>query len=119
MVTPLAWLVSAPLFVSEAILTIRLGRLMGFLSEYAVLLYHLELIRDHHTIAHGRYINFFGQREARLSADQSVFDGKDKKERRTWLIKSASYFLLFAPQAHLKGTAQFFSDACKDIDSNA
>jgi hypothetical protein len=60
-----------------------------------------------HITALGRYINFFGQREARLSADQSVFDGKERKNKRTWLIRSTSILLLFAPEAHLKGTIHF------------
>jgi hypothetical protein len=58
----------------------------------------------------GRYINFFGQREARLSADQSVFEDKGKKQKRTWLIRSTYVLLFFAPEAHLKELETVYTD---------
>jgi len=57
---------------------------------------------------HGRYVNFFGQREARLSTDQSVF--KDDRKKRTWLITIMSVLLFFAPEAHLKALNIVYTD---------
>jgi len=58
--------------------------------------------------AYGRYVNFFGQREARLSHDQSIFHGKDNK--RTWLITLMSFWLFFAPEVHLKALDSVYID---------
>jgi len=58
--------------------------------------------------AYGRYVNFYGQREARLSHDQSIFRGRDKK--RTWLITLMSFWLFFAPEVHLKALDTVYTD---------
>ncbi|KAF9646877.1 hypothetical protein BDM02DRAFT_2865653 [Thelephora ganbajun] len=57
---------------------------------------------------HGRYIHFFGQREARLSTDQSIFCDKD--EKRTWLIRCASLLMLSAPRVHLEALNTVYTD---------
>jgi len=57
----------------------------------------------------GRYINFFGQREARLSTDQSIFKD-DNRKKRTFLIKSMSLLLFYAPEVHLKALDIVYTD---------
>ena len=47
-----------------------------------------------------RYINFHGQKEARLASDQTVYDLQPK---RTYLIKTMSIVFFYAPELHLRG----------------
>lgn len=47
-----------------------------------------------------RYLNFYGQRGARLANDQTIYGAQPK---RTPLIKSLSIFFFYAPELHLRG----------------
>jgi len=47
-----------------------------------------------------RYVNFYGQKGARLTNDQTIYDNQPK---RTYLIKTLSIFLFYAPELHLRG----------------
>jgi hypothetical protein len=53
------------------------------------------------SVAFSRFINFYGQRGARLTNDQTIYGAKPK---RTWLIKILSILLFQAPEMHLRGT---------------
>jgi len=48
---------------------------------------------------HARFLNYYGEPHARLERIVSVHG--DAINRRTWLIKSISMFLFFAPEVHL------------------
>ena len=48
-----------------------------------------------------RFVNFYGQNGARLTNDQTIYGYKPK---RTYLIKTLSFFLFYAPELHLRGT---------------
>ena len=47
-----------------------------------------------------RYVNFYGQKGARLTNDQTIYDNQPK---RTYLIKTLSVFFFYAPELHLRG----------------
>jgi hypothetical protein len=49
---------------------------------------------------HTRFLNFYGQPEARLNRDQSVHG--TRTNQRTWFIKTISIFLFSAPDVHLR-----------------
>ena len=49
---------------------------------------------------HTRFLNFYGQPEARLNRDLSVHG--TKTNQRTWFIKTISIFLFSAPDVHLR-----------------
>ncbi|KAF9646880.1 hypothetical protein BDM02DRAFT_3188425 [Thelephora ganbajun] len=66
------------------------GRLMGFFT-------------------HRRYVHFFGQREAHLNADQSIYGGGYKK-KRTWLIRCMSLLMLSAPGVYLEALNTVYTD---------
>ena len=51
--------------------------------------------------AYSRYINFYGQKGARLTNDQTIYGYQPK---RTYLIKTLSIFFFYAPELHLAGT---------------
>jgi hypothetical protein len=53
-----------------------------------------------HLVAYFRYLNFYGQKGARLGSDQTIYGHQPK---RTYLIKTLSIFF-YAPELHLKGT---------------
>ena len=53
------------------------------------------------SVANSRYINFHGQRGARLTNDQTIYG---YQPRRTYLIKILSILFFYAPELHLKGT---------------
>ena len=57
---------------------------------------------------HLKYLNFYGQPEARLNRDQSVYG--DRTNRRTWFIKSISILLFLAPDFHLKNLQKMWVD---------
>ena len=50
--------------------------------------------------AYYRYVNFHGQREARLSSDQTIYGFQPM---RTYLIKTMSILFFYAPELHLSG----------------
>ena len=50
--------------------------------------------------AYSRYINFYGQKGARLTNDQTIYGFEPK---RTYLIKTLSVFFFYAPELHLRG----------------
>ena len=50
---------------------------------------------------HSRYVNFYGQKGARLFNNQTIYGYRPK---RTYLIRTLSIFLFYAPELHLKGT---------------
>ena len=52
-------------------------------------------------IVSSRYINFYGQEGARLTNDQTIYGFQPN---RTYLIKTLSIFLFYAPELHLRGT---------------
>lgn len=54
-----------------------------------------------------RYINFYGQKGARLTTDQTIYGFRPK---RTYLIKTMSILLFFAPESHLKGLESIYTD---------
>ena len=47
-----------------------------------------------------RFVNFYGQKGARLTNDQTIYDNQPN---RTYLIKTLSIFLFYAPELHLRG----------------
>ena len=49
---------------------------------------------------HTKFLNFYGQPEARLNRDQSVHG--IRTNQRTWFIKTLSIFLFSAPDVHLR-----------------
>ena len=53
------------------------------------------------SVASSRFINFYGQRGARLTNDQTIYGVQPK---RTYLIKTLSILLFYAPELHLRGT---------------
>jgi len=53
-----------------------------------------------YSAAYYHFVSFHGQKEARLTNDQTVYG---LRPRRTYLIKSSSIFLFYAPELHLKG----------------
>jgi hypothetical protein len=53
------------------------------------------------SVASSRFINFYGQRGARLTSDQTIYGVQPK---RTWLIKTLSIFLFYTPELYLRGT---------------
>ena len=53
-----------------------------------------------YSVANYRYVNFHGQKEARLASDQTIYGFQPK---RTYLIKILSIFFFYAPELHLKG----------------
>jgi hypothetical protein len=53
------------------------------------------------SVASSRFINFYGQKGARLTNDQTIYGVEPK---RTYLIKTLSIFLFYAPELHLRGT---------------
>jgi len=57
-----------------------------------------------------RYINFFGQREARLSNDQSILGLDHDKKQRTWLNTTVSALLLFTQEPHLDALSTMYTD---------
>lgn len=57
----------------------------------------------------GRYINFFGEREARLSITHSVFNAGDEK-KRTRLTRFVSVLMFFTPEFYLKGLDGVYTD---------
>jgi len=50
--------------------------------------------------AYFRYVNFYGQKGARLANDQTIYGFLPK---RTYLIKAFSILLFYAPELHLRG----------------
>lgn len=74
---------------------------MRCFCEHLVLLLCCFSIANRHS-AHARYLNFFGQPEARLDSNQSIFGPINKQ--CTWLNTVASILLLFTQEGHLNGT---------------
>lgn len=58
--------------------------------------------------AHQRFLHYHGQKAARLSRDQSVFDKGD--EHRTLLITVLAPLLFNAPDVHLKALEKIWID---------
>lgn len=54
-----------------------------------------------------RYINFYGQRGARLTNDQTIYG---VQPHRTYLIKSLSILFFYAPELHLRGLEAVYTD---------
>ena len=54
--------------------------------------------------ADSRYVNFYGQKGARLTNDQTIYDYQPK---RTYLIKTLSVLFFYAPELHLRGMHGF------------
>lgn len=52
-------------------------------------------------VASSRYMNFYGQKGARLTNDQTIYGFQPK---RTYLIRVLSIFFFYAPELHLRGT---------------
>ena len=52
-------------------------------------------------VASSRYMNFYGQRGARLTNDQTIYG---YEPRRTRLIRFLSILFFYAPELHLRGT---------------
>ena len=55
-----------------------------------------------------KFFNFYGQPEARLNRDDSVHG--HPTNRRTWFIKSISFFLFSAPDVHLEKLQKLWVD---------
>ena len=55
-----------------------------------------------------KYFNFYGQPEARLNRDDSVYG--HWTNRRTWFIKIVSIFLFSAPDVHLENLQKMWVD---------
>jgi len=47
-----------------------------------------------------RFVNFYGEKGARLTTDQTIYDNQPN---RTYLIKTLSIFFFYAPDLHLRG----------------
>jgi hypothetical protein len=57
---------------------------------------------------HTKFLNFYGQPEARLNRDQSVHG--TRTNQRTWFIKTISLFLFSAPDVHLRTLQKMWVD---------
>ena len=57
---------------------------------------------------HTKFLNFYGQPEARLNRDDSVYG--HWTNRRTLFIKSISIFLFLAPDFHLRNLQKMWVD---------
>ncbi|KAF7301303.1 hypothetical protein MIND_00695300 [Mycena indigotica] len=57
--------------------------------------------------AHARVCNFYGEPEARLNVDDSVYD---IQSHRTLLIKILTPILFYAPDFHLEGLRKIYTD---------
>ena len=55
-----------------------------------------------------KFFNFYGQPEARLNRDDSVYG--HPTNRRTWFIKTISIFLFSAPDVHLENLQKMWVD---------
>lgn len=55
-----------------------------------------------------KFFHFYGQPEARLNRDQSVYG--TRTNQRTWFIKTISFFLFSAPDVHLKTLQKMWVD---------
>ena len=55
-----------------------------------------------------KFLNFYGQPEARLNRDQSVHS--TRTNQRTWFIKTFSIFLFSAPDVHLRKLQEIYVD---------
>ena len=55
-----------------------------------------------------KFLNFYGQPEARLNRDDSIYG--HSTNRRTWFIKSISMFLFSAPDVHLENLQKMWVD---------
>ena len=55
-----------------------------------------------------KFFNFYGQPEARLNRNDSVYG--HPTNRRTWFIKSISIFLFSAPDVHLENLQKLWVD---------
>jgi len=58
-------------------------------------------------VTYSRYINFYGQKGARLTNDQTIYGYQPK---RTYLIKILSIFFFYAPELHLGGLESVYTD---------
>lgn len=56
---------------------------------------------------YARYLNFYGQKGARLTTDQTIYGTQSK---RTYLIKTLSIFFFYAPEVHLRGIESIYTD---------
>lgn len=65
------------------------GRLMGFFTS-------------------SRFLNFYGQRGARLTNDQTIYVSQQK---RTLLIKASCVFLFYVPDLYLRGLNSVYTDS--------
>jgi hypothetical protein len=96
---------------SCAHLTHRLHRPIHVHIQYGCLLLHSSS-RDIHLFicleGHTRFLNFYGQPEARLNRDQSVHG--TRTNQRTWFIKALSIFLFSAPDVHLRTLQKMWVD---------
>ena len=61
-------------------------------------------------IGAARFFNFCGQPEARLNRDDSIYHDDHLNNRRTWFIKSISFFLFSAPDVHLENLQKMWVD---------
>ncbi|KAF8194135.1 hypothetical protein BJ912DRAFT_924219 [Pholiota molesta] len=57
---------------------------------------------------HTRFLNFHGESYARIERDFSVFG--DPLNKRTWLVKTLSFFLFSAPDVHLRNLQKMWVD---------
>ena len=55
-----------------------------------------------------KFVHFYGQPEARLNRDDSVYGHSNN--RRTWFIKFISIFLFSAPDIHLENLQKMWVD---------
>src|SRR6266700_7427147 len=68
----------------------------------------LPLSNSHSPIDHTQFLNYYGEPHARLQRNFSVHG--DAINPRTYLIKSISMFLFFAPEVHLSMLQRMWVD---------
>ena len=59
-------------------------------------------------VAYRHYLDFHGQKEARLTTDQDIYY---LQPERTYLIKTISSFFSHAPKSHPRGVPLVYTDA--------
>lgn len=63
--------------------------------------------------AHERFMNYYGEKHARLNRDQSVFG----ETKRTWFMSLISPVLFYAPEAYLKNMQSLTVDSLVNTPS--
>ncbi|KAJ7178507.1 hypothetical protein C8R43DRAFT_871384, partial [Mycena crocata] len=56
------------------------------------------------------FLNFYGQNEARLYRQPSIYEGQSNQTKRSWLMSILSPILFYAPDVHLDSLNKIWVD---------